>query len=190
MTAVAGPELTAWVTSMAGNALCEARLFERAIATLEQSVELARIIGSSTAARWTYAPLAVLHGEYRSPLLGLHTARHGIAESHAQGALAALVWDLESAATVFTMADQHEPAGLIYAAVDLDIVVPFVIMEGGWQREVRIRGRTATADVLGPDGTARAVHRARSMNVASLVEFTLSEIERVLAQSEPGRSSE
>jgi predicted ATPase/class 3 adenylate cyclase len=176
---VAGPEMSAWVTSMAGNSYCESAMFEQAIDTFEKSVELALIVEGSTAARWTYAPLAVLLGEHRSPLTGLRTARSGITESHAQGALAALVWDLESAATVLAMANQHEPASVIYAAVDLGIVAPFVIMEQGWQRDVRVRGRTATAAVIGSDGAARAVQRARSMNVASLVEYTLDHIDRI-----------
>jgi predicted ATPase/DNA-binding SARP family transcriptional activator len=188
VTPVAGPEVTAWATSMAGNCYCEAGLFERAIEMLEQSVELARIAAGSTAARWTYAPLAVLQGEFRNPLTGLATARQGITESYAQGALTALVWDLESAATVLSMVGQHELASVIHAAVDLKIVAPFVIMEKGWQRDVRVRGRTATATAVGPEGAARAFQRARSLNIASLVEYTLDGVDRVLAQAEDGRA--
>jgi hypothetical protein len=98
------------------------------------------------------------------------------------------VWDLESAATVLSMVGQHELASVIHAAVDLKIVAPFVIMEKGWQRDVRVRGRTATATAVGPEGAARAFQRARSLNIASLVEYTLDGVDQVLAQAEDGRA--
>jgi hypothetical protein len=97
--------------------------------------------------------------------------------------LAVLQGKHEFAAVVLSMMDEHEPASVIYAAVDLDIVAPFAIMEQGCQRDVRVRGRSATAAAVGDEGTARAMRHARSLTVASLVEFTLDEIDRVLGRN-------